>query len=68
MNIFLSSLFQIFDNIDMSMYSKLNSKQMIKKKIFQQKPIYNLSSRLINDENEITDTICECIGYDTTEI
>ena len=57
--IFKSQLYSssIFDNIDMSMYSKLNSKQMIKKKIFQQKPIYNLSSRLINDENDINSTL-----------
>ena len=46
-----SSVMDNYNNIDISMYSKLNSRQLIKKKIFQQKPLYNLSSRIINDEN-----------------
>lgn len=49
--LYSSSLMDNYNNIDISMYSKLNSRQLIKKKIFQQKPLYNLSSRIINDEN-----------------
>lgn len=37
---------------DLSLYSRQNSK-LIKKKIFQNNPVCNLSNRLVNDENNI---------------